>query len=368
MLARARQCVYWPGIDDDINKHVLSCDLCRQISPSQQKEPLIMTSPPDYPFQKVVADIFEESGYKYLAYADRLTGFAELAYFPTNTSSNAIIKTIRQFFQRWGIAEEISADGGQNLSSHEIKERLESWGVKLRLSSAYFPKSNGRAEAAVKSLKRLLKGNTERGAINNDKIAKALLQHRNTPLRDIEKSPAELALGRSLRDSVPMPLIRYNVDPKWAQNLRKREINMCKKNKSIEQKHDEQSKNLTELKIGNEVYCQNTRNKLWDRSGIIVEVLPNRQYSIKLHGSGRISLRNRCHLKKIINIKPHTPILNNKIDHCKVITKENVIETEKSSDTPITSKTPVENNTTDKQTLRKSTLKRQPPKRYIEEI
>ena len=83
-------------------------------------------------------------------------------------------------------------------------------------------------------MKRLLKGNTERGAINNDKIAKALLQHRNTPLRDIEKSPAELALGRSLCDSVPMPLIRYNVHPMWAQNLRKREINMCKKNKSIE--------------------------------------------------------------------------------------------------------------------------------------
>ena len=98
------------------------------------------------------------------------------------------------------------------------------------------------------------------------------------------------------------------------------------------------------------------------------QVLPNRQYSIKLHGSGRISLRNRCHLKKIINIKPHTPILNNKIDHCKVITTENVIETEKSSDTPITSKTPAENNTTHKQTLRKSTHKQQPPKRYIEEI
>ena len=102
-----------------------------------------MTSPPDYPFQKVVADIFEESGYKYLAYADRLTGFAELAYFPTNTSSNAIIKTIREFFQRWGIAEEISADRELNLSSREIKEWLESWGVKLRLSSAYHPKSNG---------------------------------------------------------------------------------------------------------------------------------------------------------------------------------------------------------------------------------
>ena len=186
MLARARQCVYWPSIDDDINKHVLSCDLCRQISPSQQKEPLIMTSPPDYPFQKVVSDTFEESGYKYLAYANRLTGFVELTYFPTNTSSNAIIKTIREFFQRWGIAQEISADGGPNLSSPEIKEWLESWGVKLRLSPAYYPKSNRRTEAAVKSLKRLLKGNTERSAINNDKIAKAFLQQCNTPFRDIQ--------------------------------------------------------------------------------------------------------------------------------------------------------------------------------------
>ena len=344
MLSRARQCVYWPGIDDDINKHVLSCDLCRNISPSQQKEPLIMTSPPDYPFQKVVADIFEESGYKYLAYADRLTGFVELAYFPTNTSSSIIIKTIREFFQRWGVAEEVSADGGPNISSREIKEWLESWGVKFRLSSAYYPKSNGRAEAAVKSLKRLLKGNTKRGTIDNDKIAKALLQHRNTPLHDIEKSPAELALGRSLRDSVPMPSKRYNVDPKWAHDLRKREIGMCRKNDIIEQKHNEHSKNLAELKIGDEVYCQNMRNKSWDRSGIIIEVLPNRQCSIKLHGSGRISLRNRCHLKKLITIKPYVPIMNKTTDHYKHITKENISESEKSSDTSVTSKNSVENN------------------------
>ena len=55
-------------------------------------------------------------------------------------------------------------------------------------------------------MKRLLRGNTGRkGAINPDKVAQTLLQYQNTPLRGINKSPVELALGRSLRDTVPLP-------------------------------------------------------------------------------------------------------------------------------------------------------------------
>ena len=36
----------------------------------------------------------------------------------------------------------------------------------------------------------------------------------------------------------------------------------------------------------------------WERTGIIVEVLPYKQYKVKLDGSGRISLRNRRHLRR----------------------------------------------------------------------
>ena len=82
----------------------------------------------------------------------------------------------------------------------------------MRLSSAHYHQSNGRAEVGVKSMKRLLRGNTGRkGAIDTDKVAQALLQYRNTPLRGINKSPAELALGRSLRDTVPLPRQRYKI-------------------------------------------------------------------------------------------------------------------------------------------------------------
>ena len=94
------------------------------------------------------------------------------------------------------------------------------------MSSACYPQSNGRAEAAVKSLKRLLRGNKgSKGTIDKDKIAKALLQHRNTLLRGI-KSSSQLALGRDLRDPIPLPRARYKTNNHWVYDIRKREISM----------------------------------------------------------------------------------------------------------------------------------------------
>ena len=132
MIARARQSIYWPGIERDINNHIKACQQCREVVPSYLKEPLIPSPISEYPFQQVAADLFEINGNKYLAYVDRLTGFIELAHFPSSTSSAHIIDTLRELFHRWGVAEQISLDGGQNLSSYEIKEWLNSWGVSIR--------------------------------------------------------------------------------------------------------------------------------------------------------------------------------------------------------------------------------------------
>ena len=311
MLARARKIIYWPGIDRDITSHALSCMKCKEISPSQQKEPLISTPPPEYPFQQAVTDLFEFEGHYYLVYTDRLTGFIELAYFPGSTVSSTIISTFREFFHRWGVPEEISLDGGPNLVSNEVKNWLKKWGVTIRLSSAYYPQSNGRAEAAVKSIKRLINGNTgNRGSINTDQIAQALLQHRNTPLRDINLSPAQLALGRELRDTMPLPRNRYKVDKRWSSQLQQREKIMLENHLKIEETYNSHAKSLPELQIGTRVLCQNMRSMKWDRSGTIVEAGQYRQYFIKLDGSGRITLRNRRHIRKILVEPPITPIVN----------------------------------------------------------
>ena len=78
-------------------------------------------------------------------------------------------------------------------------------GVKHRLSSAYNPRSNGRAEVAVKSMKRLLQGNVSpSGEIDSEGYVRAILQFRNTPDPMNGMSPSELVFGRALRDVLPV--------------------------------------------------------------------------------------------------------------------------------------------------------------------
>ena len=105
---------------------------------------------------------------------------------------------------RIGVPEELSSDGGPEFSSMEAMDFYARWGIRHRLSSAYFPQSNGRAEVAVRITKRLLEGNmAEDGSLNTDNMVRALLQQRNTPDRDCQLSPAEVLFGRGLRDAMP---------------------------------------------------------------------------------------------------------------------------------------------------------------------
>ena len=131
------------------------------------------------------------------------------------------------------------------------------------------------------------------------------MQYRNTPLKGTNTSPAQLLMGRNIRDSVPQPPSAYRVSEKWSQMLRQREKAMCRSNdKQIESTANRHT--LEPLSVGTEVNVQNVDTNIWDRSGLVVEVCPFRQYKVKMHGSGRVSTRNRIHLRPIYVFKPVT--------------------------------------------------------------
>ena len=93
---------------------------------------------------------------------------------------------------------------GSEYTSNAIQEFLKSWGVKHRLSSAYNPQSNGRAEVTVKTMKHLLSNNVGTdGSLNSDTVTRAMLQLRNTPEGDSGVSPTQILFGRTLRDTLP---------------------------------------------------------------------------------------------------------------------------------------------------------------------
>ena len=63
---RARQTVYWPGINIDIQNVVEACNACQKNLPSLQQEPLMSDPPPSRPFEDVSADLFCYAGKSYM--------------------------------------------------------------------------------------------------------------------------------------------------------------------------------------------------------------------------------------------------------------------------------------------------------------
>ena len=95
------------------------------------------------------------SGYHYLIAGDRLSGWVEV-FSSKQGNSNAgaagLISHLRSFFATFGVPLTLSSDGGPEFNASVTSDFLKRWGVHHRLSAAYFPQSNGRAEVAVKKV------------------------------------------------------------------------------------------------------------------------------------------------------------------------------------------------------------------------
>ena len=95
---------------------------------------------------------------------------------PGQATALRLIDITRDIFQAYGVPEELSRDGGPPMHSHAFLDFLTRWKVDHRLSSVGYAQSNGRAELAVKTAKRIVYDNiASNGSLNTDKVARAVL-------------------------------------------------------------------------------------------------------------------------------------------------------------------------------------------------
>ena len=317
MNNRASECVFWPGITSDIQAVRARCTTCNVNAPSQSKLPPADPYIPTAPFQAVASDYFQFQGKSYLLTVDRFSNWPDLreaAAHSANAGSEGLIKANRELFATFGVPEQLSSDGGPEYTSKAFQEFMRTWGVKHRLSSAYNPQSNGRAEVTVKSMKRLLRDNIDgNGKLNTDAVTRAILQIRNTPEGDSGLSPAQILLGRTLRDTLPLqpPIPRRTtvfdddsvVSPVWKNVWSAKEHALKARLARQVEKLGDGSHELRPLQVGDTVRLQNqsgTHPKKWDKTGIVMQIGDNDQYIVRVDGSRRLTLRNRRFLRKMV--------------------------------------------------------------------
>ena len=168
----------------------------------------------------------------------------------------------------FGVPVEISTDGGPEFIAGETLAFFRRWGIRHRLSSVSFPSSNGRAELAVKTAKRLLMDNIVRnGKLNNDAIVQALLTYRNTPDPGCKLSPAQILMERPLRDSLPtlskevMIFNNPEVQPQWREEWTAKEEAFKTRYVRTMENLCEHSRSLPPLRHGDTVMVQNQRGQ-----------------------------------------------------------------------------------------------------------
>jgi hypothetical protein len=314
MEQRARAIVFWPGMTADIHAIRAACIHCNQNAPSQPSLPATSTSPPSTPFESVYADFFEFAGHHYLVIGDRLSGWSEVFACPTgsiNAGAAGLIRCLRSFFATFGVPEEFSSDGGPEFVAGIVCDFFRRWGVKHRISSAYNPQSNGRAEVAVKATKRLMRSNVNpNGTLDSDRFLRALLQQRNTPDPDCNVSPAQVVFGKPLRDSMSFAnrLCKFSnphIRPAWREAWSLKESSLRTRYAQSQEALNTHSRPALPLSVGDRCFVQNgagNHPKRWDRTGTVTEVLDHHKYCLKIDGSGRVTTRNRKYLRRFVPV------------------------------------------------------------------
>ena len=303
-LSFARDYVFWPSMTAQIKDRVSSCSICNAFRNRQQRESLHPHDIPGLPWQVVGTDLFDYAGQTYLLVTDFYSKYFEIELLRQNTA-RCVINNLKKIFARFGVPDEVVSDNGSQYSNtrnlfsttHEFKQFAEEWGFRHTTSSPEYPQSNGAAERAVQTAKRIFK----KAAADKKDPFEGLLKYRNTPFEDIGVSPVQLLMSRRTRTMIPTHrrlLLPQAVDPDQVVKALKQRQSVSKKN------YDKQGRDLPQLEPGDKVRIRPNRDREWRKA----EVLP-RSYLLQ-DERGRVYRRNRKQIISVPNDHPMRPQLH----------------------------------------------------------
>ena len=149
---RAKETVYWPGMNNELENLVLNCELCLKYSTAKHKlEPNLALGQeiPLYPWTKLATDIFHFEGASYLLIVD-YTSHYPVVHKLTSMTGQHVASQFRLICSEYGWPETIVSDNGPCYTSEIFTNLMSEYNVNHITSSLHYPQSNGLAEKYVK--------------------------------------------------------------------------------------------------------------------------------------------------------------------------------------------------------------------------
>ena len=205
----AREHMWYPGLDTDIEELVETCHPCQSATPVTHRDPMVPTAPPTDVWTDLAGDHWGPTPVNtyMLVVIDKLSRFPEVVEV-SGTSAQANIVAFDTIFSRHGFCKTLTTDGGppfNGTDSHDLQEYFRWAGIKHDTTvSADDPEANGLAEAFMKIIKKIWHTCTITKRDAMAEINKRLQAYRATPHPTTGKAPAELMYGgRTYRTRLP---------------------------------------------------------------------------------------------------------------------------------------------------------------------
>ena len=176
----AKETVYWPGLNDQLEKLILNCELCLKYSQSKCKQKPIMSlgqEIPLHPWTMLARDLFHFEGASYLLIVDYTSRFLVVCKLSPMTGKH-VANHCKQIFSEYGWPETLISDNGPCYTADAFSSVMNAYHVNHITSSPHYPQSNGLVEKYVQIVKSLFYKAKEEGK----DLFKCLMIYQNTPL------------------------------------------------------------------------------------------------------------------------------------------------------------------------------------------
>ena len=289
MKAMARQYLWWPKLNSEIEEIARNCESCREQDPMPSKTTTASWDWPTGPWRRLHLDFagpFMDR--MFLIVVDAHSKWLEV--FPLKTAtSETTIKALRRLFSQFGLPEHIVTDNGTQFTSASFKSFLKKNNIRHTCCAPGHPATNGTAERYVGYFKHQMKKMSNLPITIEEKLARFLLSYRTTPHPATNEAPCIVLMKRQLRTRLSA------VQP--SLQLRK-ETEVFEKNVHSPKYH-----------IGEPVYVLNLRQGPRWIPGFVVDVL-NRNYNVQIEGNVTKRHEDQLRPRVVSNEKKSIPALN----------------------------------------------------------
>ena len=191
-------------VDKDIESMVRECTQCKKV---ENEPPKVKRHPwawPCKPMDRIHIDFAGPyHGRHLLLMVDAYSKWCEVE-IKSSTTAESTINTLRSWFARYGLPNQLITDCGSQFISNEFKTFCRRNGINLMFSAPYHQSSNGQVERFVQVVRKGLEMNDLEKGNMQLRLNNYLFAYRCTPSTVTGKTPSELFIGRNLKSKLDL--------------------------------------------------------------------------------------------------------------------------------------------------------------------